>query len=250
MKNTQRRLIALPLLAFCFWGGVLPVCAQKDAATQKGSVIANGQTRLVTKADQEIARRIEGLNALKIRMQSMKKISDSTKSDLSATIQNQVTALTDLKAKIDTESDLSALRADVQSITKSYRSYALVIPQGTVLSAADRVLTLADTIDALAAKLQRRIDTAQASGQDMSQASALLSDMKIGVSGARTGAQAAIDTVAVLTPDGGDKDKMQSNLAALQNARTQIKNAHGKLHDCRQDANDIIGILKELKTQK
>lgn len=264
MQKNSTNLIALSLflLLLCGLSGILPACAQKESASpivtattpesdpQKAPSAQESRTRLISRADQEIDRRIQSLNALKLRIQAMKKISNGTKSDLSSTIQDQVTALTDLQSGIDTETDLDALRSDVQSITKSYRVYALVIPQGTVLAAADRVLTLADSMDKLAAKLDARLSAAETSGQEVSQARGVLSDMQGQIADARLKAQATSDAVSQLTPDNGDAAKMQSNLTALKDARTQIKNAHGELRGCRQDANDIIGVLKELGTQK
>jgi hypothetical protein len=211
-------------------------------------------TALVTKAqaraDQEITRRIDALNALNTRINAMVKLSASDKSSLSATIQSQLTAMTNLQAQVasDTQADAtSSLKIDIQSITKSYRIFALIIPQGAIEAAADRVLDIASSMTALAPQLQARITTAQSAGANMNTSVTALADMNAKVADANTQANAAVSEIASLQPDNGDTTIMASNTAALKDARTKIQAGQQDLVAARKDAGTIVKALLALK---
>ncbi len=122
------------------------------------------------RADQEITRRVNALNALNTRVNAMVRLSAEEKGSLSSTIQSQITFMNNLQAQIATDAaadSTSSLKADIQSITKSYRIFALVIPQGAILAASDRVETIGGLFTSFAAQLQTRITAAQAAGNDM-----------------------------------------------------------------------------------
>jgi hypothetical protein len=64
---------------------------------------------------------------------------------------------------------------------------------------------------------------------------------------AKAQAQGAIDLVANLKPDNGDKTIFQSNQTAFKNARTKIRAATADLHTARKDANSITRALAGMK---
>ena len=134
----------------------------------------------------------------------MTKLPADEKNALSATIQTQLNEMTTLKAKINADTDLATLRVDVQSITKAYRIYMLVIPQGRIMAAADRAMTLADTANTLGAKLEARIAAAKTAGNDVSAEEATYADFQTKIADAQTQAAAATSEVATLTPDNGN----------------------------------------------
>ena len=80
---------------------------------------------------------------------------------LASLVSSEIANLTALKSKIEAETDLSVLKGDVKSITNSYRIFALVIPQGRIEVAADKIADVASSLTTLSGKLQARIDTAQ-----------------------------------------------------------------------------------------
>lgn len=206
---------------------------------------------LKDKAAREIDRRIKALGALSTRIQTMKKISDAQKTALKSSIQSQITTLTDLKTKIEAENDITALRTDAQSIIKSYRIYALIIPQGTIIAAADRALTLAEQMTTLGTKLQTRISEAKTAGKDVAALEKSLVDYNAKITDAKTQAQAAIDSVSKLTPDNGDKTKMEANLKAMKEAQNKIRAAQQDFVAARKDAKDIAqGLKASGKTDK
>jgi hypothetical protein len=207
-------------------------------------------TDLQTKAGKEIDRRIAALNQLSARIASMKKTTDAQKAALTTTIEDQITTLSALDAKIQAETDLATLKTDIQSITKSYRIFLLVLPQGSITAAGDRALSLVDSMTAIATKLETRIATAKTAGSDVSVLEASLADYNAKLADAKTQVQAAIDAISKLTPDGGDKTKMAANQAALKAAHAKIQSAQKDFVAARKDAKDITQTLKgSIKTK-
>lgn len=208
---------------------------------------ANLTTRLVnmtSRANQEIKRRTDALNTMSIRINAMVKLSSDEKTSLSSMIQAQIDALGALDAKVGTDSsDLTNLKTDVQSITKAYRIFVLVIPQGAIEAASDRVMTMVGSASTLSAKLQTRITDAQSTGNNMDASVTALADFNTKVADANIQAQAAVAEVVNLTPDNGDQAQMQSNTAALQDARAKIKAAEQDLIAARKDAGIIVKAL-------
>lgn len=220
------------------------------AAVVKASTFtlsASAMAAAKAKADQEIDRRVVALTALAARIQAMQKVTDAFKQSLTTNVQAQITAFSQLKVKIDADTDAPALKADIESVTQSYRVYALFIPQGHIAAAADRAVTIATMMTTLGTKLQARIATEQSAGKDVTALTAALSDLGTKLSDAGTQAQTAVSISASLTPDAGDKTKMAANLAALKTARADIATAQKDLEVSVKDIATIIAGLKKLE---
>ncbi len=216
------------------------------SASTKLSMAAN--TRITARANQEITRRINALNTLSARINAMQKLSADEKSSLAASIQAQISTLTDLQAKITADASSTVdLKADAQSITSSYRIFALIIPQGAIEAAADRVLTIVDAMNTLGAKLQARIASSSTAGFNSAAAAAAYTDLMAKVGDAQTQANAAVSEVSTLKPDMGDKTQLQANQAALKDARSKIQAAQKDLVAARKDAGTIVKALMAIK---
>jgi len=220
----------------------------------QGTARINALTKIITtaqtRADNEISRRVKALNALSTRVNGMVKISTDNKSSLDSTIQAQITAMNNLQAQIasDASSDsTSSLKADIQSITKSYRIFALIIPQGAIEAGADRVLDIAGMFTTLAGNLQTRITAAQSAGNDMSTSVSALADMNTKVTDANTQANAAVSEITSLQPDNGVASVMASNTATLKDARSKIQAGQQDLVAARKDAGTIVKALMAIK---
>ena len=200
------------------------------------------QARIVNRGDQEIVRRVTALNALLSRINAMQKLSADEKSSLSSDIQSQISALTNLRAKIFAdENNASNLKADIQSITDLYRIYRLVIPKGAILAAADRAMTIVGSMTTIGAKLQTRV-TALGDSASASTTSAL-ADFNAKIADANTQAQAAVSEVSGLVPDQGVQAQLQSNESALKDARSKIQAAQQDFVAARKDAETIVKAL-------
>ena len=200
------------------------------------------------KADKEIDRRIASLTALLTRVTAMNKVTDALKVNLKTNVQNEIDGFTALKAKIDADTELATLKTDVQSITQSYRIYMLVVPQGRITAAADRMATVINMMVEMGTKLQARINTAKAAGSDTTALEASLTDLGNKLTSAQAHAQASVSAVAPLTPDQGDKTVQASNDAAIKKAQGEIKAGNQDLVDARKDIAAMVGGLAKLKT--
>jgi hypothetical protein len=240
-------LVALP--AFALEVGA-SAGATVNASAGGVTVSAAMQTRITTAkshADQEIDRRVQALNDLNTRVQGMVKVSADVKTSISNEVSTEVSNLTTLKAKIDADADIATLKTDIKSITADYRIFMLVIPQGRITVAADRISAVTEAMTTFSGKLQTRITAAQTGGQDVTALSASLTDMNAKIADANVQATAAVSHVSSLQPDKGDKTIMASNSAAIKQSRADLKVAMQDLTAARKDAGSIIAGLKALE---
>ncbi len=246
-----------------FSAGAMPVFAQGTTSTSATNLRMRAQknaantvarvTQTVNRAITEIANRVNALTSLETRVNAIQKLSSSEKSSLSSQIQTQITTMKNLQAQItadENSNSTSSLKTDMQSITKAYRIYALIIPQGTIAAAGDRATAIANAITTLSVSLQTRITQAQATGVTMTSSISALADLKAKAADADAQAQAAIGKVASLVPDNGDATVLQANNAALKAARTDIQTAQKDLVTARQDAQSIIQAVKAAEKTK
>jgi hypothetical protein len=234
--------IALPVSALTVgMGGSANIAATTSVGTV--TISAAMQARITTAkdhADQEITRRINALNDLSARVQAMAKLTTDEKNTIGSSINTQITSLNDLKTKIDADADITTLKADIKSITDSYRIYMLVIPQGHITVATDKLKTAAGAESAFATKLSARIDTDAAAGKDVTAEKTVLADMQAKIADASTQADAALSLVANLQPDNGDKTKADANAQALKDAHAKLKIALQDEVAARADARTIV----------
>jgi hypothetical protein len=242
-KYISRILISTAAIISLLALGTPVVFAQKPAtkaAAAQDALIS----RLKTRADAEITRRVDALTALLTKINAMKRLTSDQKTAFSNGIQSQITSLNTLKTKIDADTDIATLRTDVQSIVKAYRIFALYLPQVNILSHADRILSVVDQMNAVSAKLQTRIDEVQAAGKDTSAMKSLMTDRASKLTDATTQANNAITAVVSLTPDG-----YPGNKTAMQGARGMLQTARQDLVKALQDMQQIRELLRRAGIQ-
>jgi len=239
-------LVCIPVFAQSSSVAVVGVSTASSTARKTARLEATA-TRLQTRANTEIDRRVTALNKLQTKIQEMKKVTDTEKSSLTSAVQAQINLLNNLKTKISADTDSATLKTDVQSITKAYRIYALILPQTSILAAADRLSSTTDLLSAFETKLQARIATDQTAGKDVTSTQASIADMTAKIADAKTQAQAAIAGVSGLVPDNGDKTIAASNLAALKTARNAIKTGTQDLKTAYKDGLAVRLDLKKIE---
>lgn len=244
----------LAIYAAIALGLLTPVLAAAQTPSVTSAVNANAsikftatETKAKSRGDAEVDRRTAALLELNTRVQAMQKVTDAFKQNIATAIQTQLTEFASLKAKIDADTDSATLKADLKSITDSYRVFALVLPQARIAAAADREVTLVSMMSTLGAKLQARVQAAQQSGATTTALVAALTDMAAKLQDAQTQASAAVTASAPLNPDNGDKTIMASNTAALKVARADIQAAHADLVQARKDVDIILKGLKAIE---
>lgn len=240
--NTMIKKISIGISILMLFGLFLPaVTMAQTTVTEKQQARI---TNIKTKAGEEIDRRITVLNALTGRFSEMKKLTDADKSQVSAYAQTTIADLAALKTKIESDTDLATLQTDRQSIAKSYRVFMLVVPQGRILAAADRILNTVDLMNTVVAKIETALTKAQNDGKDVATLEAALIDMKTKIADATTQATTAKSAVLSLVPDKGVQAQIDSNTAALKSARDMIKAAVADLVAARADVGSIRAGIK------
>jgi hypothetical protein len=239
-KLNKASLILVLVLSVVFVA--TPAFAQTTTPKTKGTA---NISKMIERSDTAITQRINSLNALVTRVNSMQKLSDTEKSTLATSLQNEVSQLTTLKATIDADTVATTLKTDMQSITKSYRIYMLVLPQASIAAASDRVLTIVGLMNGVETKLATRISQVPSTANITSIQSAM-SDITAKLSDATTQASAAVSETASLVPDQGNTITVTSNTAALKDARSKIKTATADLTAARKDFATVVQGIKAL----
>lgn len=245
-QNSKRMKKIISLLAFIalLVTNVSPIQAQRQTTSTSSSQVqsqrqADRLPQLKARADQEIDRRIATLNRLITRLTTIKRLSAPDKSSLTSQIQAQITSLTQLKTKIDADTDITTLRADVQSIVTSYRIFLLFIPKIHLLAGADALADTSDKFASYTAELKTRIAKAQANGRDVTSLQTTLTDMETKIADAKTQAQTITSEILPLTPEG-----YPGNKTTLESARESLRKGREDLLLARQDAATILKALR------
>lgn len=233
MKNL---LISLSLVGVILTSPAV-VAAQSvasPAATTKTAVTDKRVTNLQTRGAAEIDRRLTSLNSWLGRINANPNLSPTAKTNLAGTIQAEVTSLTALKAKIEADTELVTLRADVKSITDSYRVYALVLPQTALTVTANRVEMTAAKMATISAQLETELE-----GNTSKPAQTALTSLKAKVASALAAATKVQTAVLALVPQG-----YPGNRSTLTTSRNQLQTAIRDLRNARTDIKTIMDVLK------
>ncbi len=155
-------------------------------------------------------------------------------------------ALAQVGTKLAADTTLADAKRDFQSIFDDYRIYLVVTPQTYASAACGRIQRATATLTDDQAKLSTRVDTAAASGADMTAAKAELADMATRIAEAKTDGDQAAAMLVALAPDHGDAAVMSSNAAAVEDARVLLETARTALTAATASAHAVVSALKAL----
>jgi hypothetical protein len=213
--------------------GTAGTCATQAAAVKAGATVEN----LRAFGDCEIARRFTTLDKLAARVAAAKVLTGAHASALSGDISSTRSGLTSLKATIDAETSLPALKLEVKRIATDYRVYVLVAPKVNLVIGADRVQATKPVFDKLNANLSARIAAARAAGKDTTAAQAALDAMNAAAAQAISLTSPLPGNLLPLTPAqwnaGTAGPVLNSSRAALVQARGLIQSARKDAVACR-----------------
>jgi hypothetical protein len=221
-------------------GNSASVSAEASALVKSGASLST----LISKGDSAIATRIAALTDLSTRIGEMKNVSASEKTSLQANISTEIGNLTGLKATVDAATSKVTLVTDLKTITSDYRIYLLILPQGRIAAASDRITSIVSLMQQLSPKLSARITAAQTAGVNVSAAQSAYTDMQTQITAANTASQAALSETITLTPDQGNTTVQASNTAAIKDAAAKIKTATADLKAARADMTTIESAVK------
>jgi hypothetical protein len=189
----------------------------------------------------EVTRRFTTLDSLASHVSGSKVLTSSDSTALSSEIASTRSGLTSLKAQIDAETSLAALKTEVRKIATDYRVYLLVVPQVNLVSGADTVGAAKPIFGKISANLTVRIAAAKTAGKDTTAAQADLDTMNAAVAQAISLAEPLPAALLPLTPaqyNGGTAGPV------LKKGRATLVEARGLLQTARRDAQACRDALK------
>ena len=218
--------------------GTRPCLAESTAAKD------NGVGNLRTLGDCEIDRRLDTITKLQARVGDAAGLTAADRSALQSQLSADTSGLKALRAQIDAESNVDALRADLKKIVADFRIYLLMAPKAGDVIAADTELAAVARLGTQGTKLKARIDADKAAGKDVTQAQSDLDAMNAKVAQVSPVVQGIPAAVLPLTP-------AQYNAGAakpiLVSSRTSLQAGRGLLAGARADARACVAALKALR---
>jgi len=226
-------------------GLLTSVNAQSVPTSSSSASTLNQKDRLLKlkiAGDKEIDKRLTSLKAIRARLNDIRTLTSTQKTNLVSSIDTEISNLTAQQSKIDADTNLATLKIDIKDIILSYRVYALYVPQLRITIAADRVIDLNVKFNAVAVKLNTKIQAYQAKGKDVSALTIAYNDLVAKINNAGTQANNATTVVLPLTPAGYPGNKVQ-----LEQGRNNIKSAYSDLKAARVDIRKITNELRHVK---
>jgi hypothetical protein len=171
-----------------------PVINLSLAAVRENQASLQSETSLtsvITKGGKLIDMRTKALTKLKTSINNSKLTADQ-KTALSSMIDDNITGLTQLKTKLSAETDLTAAKADVNSIFVDYRIYGVFLPKINALRLIDMDSNHLSTLqNTTFINYQAKIDALKTSGGNAT----LIANMEAGLAKAKTDASTASNLI-------------------------------------------------------
>jgi len=210
----------------------------RACATQRTAARGHSVEKLQALGNCEIDRRLVTIQVLQDHVSNPNGLTDSDRSALQALLTADTTGLTALKAKIDGETDVTTLRADIGTIVTGYRIYLLMVPMTAEVISADNEAAAVGRLDTVVTKLQARITADQNAGKDVTQAQANLTNMQTSLGQVSTSTLSAMtQALLLLTPAqynaGTAKPVLTSDHTTLQGFRSSLNAARADAVACR-----------------
>jgi len=220
------------------------------STTVKVNQASSTQARIVNmqqRGQDMVSQRIVSIGMLIGRIQNMSKLSDSDKTSILAPLRSEISVLINMRNTIASTTSTSTLKAQIDSITKSNRVYALIEPKANIIAASDRIIAITTSLNTIYSKLNSRLGSNGASSTDPVISSAL-SDFTAKISDALNQASSSVSEVSGLTPDNGDKAVVAKNSAALKDAKAKVSAAQKDLSDAQSDIKTVANTLLNKKS--
>ena len=213
------------------------ICAAQRAAVKDDPSVAH----LIALGNCEVDRRYVTLDRLQATVIVAPFLTSGDRTALEDEIDATRTGLQGLKATIDADTTVAALKIDLPKIATDYRVYLLVVPQVHLTRGADAGSAAASRLTTLAGRLQQLITFAQSQGRDVTAAQAALAAMTTDISDATGQLNGLSAKLLALTPadwNGG------TAAPVLNGARASETSAHDELVAARNEAKAVIAALR------
>jgi hypothetical protein len=210
---------------------VTPASPTRTSTPQVSELRARGHS--------EIAGRLDGLAGLNREIVDSRSLDSADRALLLQEVKSAREGLEKLAARLDGDSDPTALKGDVDAIA-GFRVYSLLVPQAHALMATDRLLHYcAGRFPAIERHIQDTIDKRTALGRPAPAAASALADFRL-----HTGQACRLATSAheVLVPLGTAPSPGAE--AGLRSALAQLKEARAALAAATADVKSVIQALQ------
>jgi hypothetical protein len=210
-----------------------------DGVTASTTVEAARLSQLQTEFIAETDRRIKNLTtALAIS----KNLTTDQKTQTQKVLNDEITALTGLKAKSAAETSKEAFLTDRDELDKEYTDYLMAVTQVRLLQWANSQTVLEEKINVLGGKFQERLNDASNSGEGIATAQTQLNGYQSDKTSAKASTAAALKAANELRPG-----TFNANKAVVKSYYDQLSGAHIGLDKAVSTSKAII---LEIKTYK
>jgi hypothetical protein len=198
---------------------------------------------LKTALDNEIARREKALQGLITYVGKVSILSTADAATLTGELNSLIADLQTLKSKVDAETTVPDLQADLKLLQSNLTVYRTVWMWVHLVVGAEYTSSAGTLFDKVATKIAAEIATAQGLGKDTTAVQTLLDAMNASVTQAEGLAQPVSATLLALTPS-----QLADGSAApvLKSASSTLMQAWKDLWTARMDAHKALDALKQL----
>lgn len=228
MKRMTQLIVATAALTAVM---AVPLAAQAQEA-ETDTTSRQSIEQIKERAQAAIDRRLDTLDRLTDRIDSAQHMSDSHKATLTGDYRAAANGLTGLGVEIAAATTAEELRVLVPLIATDYRVYLVIVPKSLEVAASDRIGVAVDRLTNAADRLEDAIDRAEDAGIDATQAGRWLISARDEIAEAkRTGVPVADDVIGLDASDWEEpaKSMLQEGKRRLDNARVDVRQAHGSL---------------------
>jgi len=157
-------------------------------------------------------------------------------------INDEITALTGLKAKSAAETTKDGFLADRDELDKEYTNYLMAQTQVYLLLWANDQTVLGEKVNVLGGKFQERMNDASNSGDSIAATQTLQNSYQSYKTSAKDTTAKALEAIAKVQPG-----TFNANKAVLQQYYDQLSSAHGSLDQAVDTSSSIITQIKGYK---
>lgn len=189
----------------------------------------------------EVERRLQILRTLHQRVGQSSELSTAHKNTLANQISQEVQAMEALKLEVAAATTIDVLSTLASRLASEFKVYALLVPKANLLRLVDRQLVTIEKMEALALKIQTRIDVATQQKQDVGALPAQMITVTQALAKARQQAQQAELVIAALAPTDLANDRK-----VLQGYHQAVKDAHKELMQAVRLSREMVAFLAKL----
>jgi len=192
--------------------------------------------QIQAKAAAAITKRVDSLNAAVSKVDARPALGQDA-ATLAAYLQQDITPLQNLGAKIAADTTVSQAKADFADIFVDFRVYALVLPAARQAAVADAItVTALPKLTTFSTKAQQRVTE---NGQNDATVEQMIDSLNNDLSGAQSASSGVATTVLAYTPSQWNADH-----SLLSATKTSVQTATGDVKSARSEAKQIRQYLR------